>query len=69
MDEEAGCGDPTWGPRRITKSGSWFAFGDQRIGQGRMAAIAWLREHPAEREMLAQELRSGLASEPMQMAA
>ena len=55
---------------RISKAGSWFAYGEQRIGQGRLAAIGWLREHPAEREMLVQELRAGWqGAEPMQMAA
>ncbi len=36
----------------VTKSGSWFANGDVRIGQGRNAAIEWLRNHPEEREAL-----------------
>jgi recombination protein RecA len=35
----------------IEKSGAWFSFGGERIGQGREQAKAFLREHP---EALAQ---------------
>src|SRR5512133_39580 len=31
----------------IEKSGTWFSFGGERIGQGREQAKAYLREHPA----------------------
>jgi recombination protein RecA len=30
----------------IQKSGSWFSYGDERIGQGRDNAKAYLEEHP-----------------------
>jgi recombination protein RecA len=30
----------------VTKSGSYFSFGDERLGQGRQNATAFLREHP-----------------------
>jgi len=30
----------------VTKSGSYFSFGDERLGQGRHNATAFLREHP-----------------------
>ncbi|HET6567769.1 MAG TPA: recombinase RecA [Rhodothermales bacterium] len=30
----------------IQKSGSWYAFGDTKIGQGREAAKQWLRDNP-----------------------
>ncbi len=30
----------------VRKSGSWFSLGDQRIGQGRDNAMAWMDEHP-----------------------
>ena len=32
----------------FTKSGSWYAYGDKRIGQGRDAAIEFLKENPDE---------------------
>jgi recombination protein RecA len=31
----------------VEKSGSWFSYGDQRIGQGRENAKMFLRENPA----------------------
>ena len=30
----------------VQKSGSYFGFGDERLGQGRQNATAFLREHP-----------------------
>jgi recombination protein RecA len=30
----------------VQKSGSYFSFGDERLGQGRHNAAAFLREHP-----------------------
>jgi recombination protein RecA len=32
--------------KAVTKSGSYFSFGDERLGQGRQNATAFLREHP-----------------------
>jgi len=32
--------------KMIDKSGAWFSYGSERIGQGRENAKAWLREHP-----------------------
>jgi recombination protein RecA len=29
----------------VQKSGTWFSYGDERIGQGRENARLWLREH------------------------
>ena len=30
----------------VAKSGSWFSYGDERIGQGRENAKTFLKEHP-----------------------
>src|SRR5204863_8812528 len=30
----------------IEKSGAWFSFGNERIGQGRENAKTWLRDNP-----------------------
>jgi recombination protein RecA len=30
----------------VQKSGAWFSYGDERIGQGRENAKGFLREHP-----------------------
>jgi recombination protein RecA len=38
----------------MSRSGSWFSYGDVRIGQGRGAALEWLAAHPdAVDELLA----------------
>ncbi len=42
----------------VKKSGSWYALDDDRIGQGRENAIAWLREHPDRRAGLVQAIRT-----------
>jgi recombination protein RecA len=36
----------------VRKSGSWYSVGDERIGQGRDSAIAYLDEHPEMFERL-----------------
>lgn len=33
-------------PPIIVKSGAWFSYGDQRIGQGKENAREWLKAHP-----------------------
>ena len=30
----------------VEKSGTWFAYKDERMGQGRDNAVKWLKEHP-----------------------
>jgi recombination protein RecA len=40
----------------VTKSGSYFSFGDERLGQGRLNAAAFLREHPD----VAQQILQGI---------
>ncbi|MBM4366283.1 MAG: recombinase RecA [Deltaproteobacteria bacterium] len=40
----------------VRKSGSWFAYGDERIGQGRDKAMTYLAEHPEVRERLRSEI-------------
>ena len=41
----------------VQKSGSWFSLGELRIGQGRDAAKAWLKDNPAEAEKLEAAIR------------
>jgi len=45
----------------VEKSGSWFSYHGERIGQGRDNARQFLREHPESAENLDAELRKGLA--------
>jgi recombination protein RecA len=40
----------------VRKSGSWFAYGEDRIGQGREKAIHYLVDHPEVRERLKHEI-------------
>ncbi|MFH1131017.1 MAG: recombinase RecA [Pseudomonadota bacterium] len=47
--------DMATGKNLLQKSGAWYSQGDQKIGQGRMAACAWLSEHVDIREQLAQK--------------
>lgn len=51
----------------VEKSGSWFSYGDQRIGQGRENAKNFLREHPEMAAGLEAAIRqnAGLVQEKM----
>jgi recombination protein RecA len=51
----------------VDKAGSWFSYGDQRIGQGREAARAFLSGNPDVAEAIENEIRrnAGLLQEAM----
>jgi recombination protein RecA len=51
----------------VAKSGSWFAFGEERLGQGREAAKEYLREHPDVRETIETAVRERLEIPPPAM--
>ena len=42
----------------IKQSGAWYAMGEERLGQGRVAACAWLSERPDRREELVAQMMS-----------
>jgi recombination protein RecA len=42
----------------VQKSGSHFSFGDERLGQGRQNAAAFLREHPDVAEQIVQGIQA-----------
>ncbi|HXJ40636.1 MAG TPA: hypothetical protein VNH18_15255, partial [Bryobacteraceae bacterium] len=44
----------------VEKSGSWFSYSGERIGQGRDNARIYLREHPEMAQKLDDELRVAL---------
>lgn len=44
----------------FTKNGAWFTYRDQKIGQGREAAMEWLRNHPDEARAVEAALRERL---------
>ena len=50
----------------VQKSGAYFSFGDERLGQGRNAARAFLREHPDVAAILEGRIRedAGVATLP-----
>lgn len=43
----------------VDKSGTWYSFQGQRIGQGRDNAASWLREHPEQMAELINKLKAG----------
>ncbi|MCA3441207.1 MAG: recombinase RecA [Rhodobacter sp.] len=43
----------------VEKSGSWYSFGDERIGQGRENAKVFLRANPATAAEIEDRIRSG----------
>ena len=45
----------------LTRSGTWYSFGDQRIGQGRENAREFLRTHPDVSGALEQKIREALS--------
>lgn len=42
----------------IQKSGAWYSFGDERLGQGRENAKVYLKEHPEIAEEIEQQVRA-----------
>ncbi len=55
----------------IEKSGSWFAYKDERIGQGRDNAVKWLKDHPEVIKTLRTDVleKSGIGKKPAPTAA
>ncbi len=47
----------------IHKSGAWFSYGDQRIGQGRDNTRIYLKEHPEVAEEISQKIREQFMAE------
>lgn len=53
----------------VEKSGSWFSYKGERIGQGRENARVFLKENPEKAQALEQELRAVLGIGPKARAA
>lgn len=55
----------------IQKSGSWYSYNDERIGQGRENAKQFLKENPEIRDEIAEKIREsfGMASNTYMIAA
>jgi recombination protein RecA len=54
----------------VEKSGAWFSYDSQRIGQGRENAKQFLREHPAVSDAIEKRIRdqSAVISEALMVA-
>jgi len=57
--------------RIVEKSGAWFAFGGERLGQGRENAKQFLKENPSVRQAVEDRVRKelGLLRETADVAA
>jgi recombination protein RecA len=44
----------------VKKSGAWYTYGEERMGQGREAAKELLRENPSKREEIESKVRTSL---------
>lgn len=42
----------------VAKSGSWFSYGDERIGQGKEKARQYFKDHPEMADEVAQKIRA-----------
>ncbi len=51
--------------KMIVKSGAWYSYNDERIGQGRDNAKQFLKDNPEIREKLHQDLRKALGLLPV----
>ena len=49
-------------PPIIVKSGAWFSYGDQRIGQGKESARDWLKAHPEVAAEIERKIKERLMS-------
>ena len=47
----------------MQKSGSYFSFADERLGQGRQNATAFLREHPDVTQEILSRIQAELGDE------
>ena len=47
----------------VQKSGSYFSLGEERLGQGRQNAIAFMREHPDVTEEILRRIRAEAAGD------
>lgn len=50
----------------VNKSGAWYSYGDERIGQGRENAKAWLAEHPESMNELMNKVRVAYGMKPLE---
>ena len=44
----------------VSKSGAWYSYGDERIGQGKANACAWLAQNPEAADKLERDIKAVL---------
>ncbi len=49
----------------IDKSGAWYSYRGERIGQGRDKSCDWLREHPEMADSIEKEIRDRKVQMPL----
>ncbi len=51
----------------VNKSGAWYSYNDERIGQGKEKAKAWLLENPDKMELIEKQIKTaaGVLAEDM----
>ena len=54
--------------KEVIKSGAWFSYGDERLGQGRENAKQFLRDNPDIAEELEMKIRAKMGLPPLQLA-
>ena len=50
----------------VNKSGAWYTYEGERLGQGREAAKEFLRKNPALRDEIESRVREGVGLEPLE---
>lgn len=50
----------------VTKSGAWYSYEGEKIGQGKMNAMKWLADNPEKALILENKLRAALVANPDQ---
>lgn len=45
------------------KSGAWYSYQGNKIGQGKAAAREWLKEHPEEMKLIEDQIRAKISGE------
>lgn len=48
----------------VKKSGAWFSYNGEKIGQGKNNAIKWLKDNPEQAEQIEQAIRASIANNP-----
>lgn len=50
----------------VNKSGAWYSYNDEKIGQGKTNAMKWLNEHPEVADELESKIRAAMQANPEQ---